>query len=40
VQPASSRASASTDVRVLCHCRAGGRHGPGCWVVERVLGRA
>jgi hypothetical protein len=29
-----------TDVRVLCHCRAGGRHGPGCWVVERVLGRA
>jgi hypothetical protein len=28
------------DERVLAHCRGGGRHVRGCWVVDLVLGRA
>lgn len=29
-----------TDPDVLAHCRAGGPHVRGCWVIDRLLGRA
>jgi hypothetical protein len=28
------------DDEVLAHCRAGGPHARGCWVVDLVLGKA
>jgi hypothetical protein len=28
-----------TEEAVLTHCRGGGEHVPGCWVVDLVLGR-